>query len=247
MHYLWRQRNDRERRVKSIVFAILTGGLAAGAQAQDAEWSVSVGLRAWSVGWTTFSYFTDPADPDTNLALTQASASNKVVLMPQLSVRHGKFTGSMTLMPTSKGFAFDDEPRDRREFDVNLGYSVTPGLTLSLGWKGVWQRKATSVYRPSGPVVGLSASAPLEGALSMYGNLGVGRLKTPSGDSVAFDAAYRLTEVGLAYAFSSGSMPQRWTATAGYRMQVLTSKQAFPGRDGQDTTQGFTFGLLATF
>jgi hypothetical protein len=233
--------------MKEVVLAVGALCFAGGALAQDAGWSVTVGLRAWNVGWTTFSYIPDPNDPTRDLALTQVSAPTKVVFMPQLSVRHGKFLGSVSMLPTTNNFAFDDTPRDRREIDANLGYSVLPGLTVTLGYKQVWQRKNGEVYRPSGPVLGLSANAPLDGAVSMYGSVGVGRLKTPSGDRIDFEADYRLTELGLAYTFATGSMPLRWTATAGYRMQVLTSKEAFGTQDGQDTTKGLTLGLLATF
>jgi hypothetical protein len=42
-------------------------------------------------------------------------------------------------------------------------------------------------------------------------------------------------------------LPRRWTLTGGYRIQILTSKDAFGTQDGRDTTQGFTLGAMATF
>ena len=81
----------------------------------------------------------------------------------------------------------------------------------------------------------------------MYGTLGLGRLKSTSGSNVKFDADYQLSEVGFAYNLGLGGIPRALTFTLGYRMQVLTSKEALPNQDARDLTQGFTFGLLAVF
>ena len=78
----------------------------------------------------------------------------------------------------------------------------------------------------------------------------MGRLKTPTSTDpriVQFDADYRLTEVGLAYNAALGGMPRALALTAGYRMQVLTSKNALGSQDGRDLTQGFTVGVVVTF
>lgn len=221
------------------------------ALAQDPNLSVSVGARAWYTDWSTFSYLPDLStpNPDDNLALTQVSANEKLTFMPMVSVRYGNFIGSMSAMLSTKfKFPDDDEFDDEREeFDINVGYFVLPGLAFTLGYKKVEQSNGPDRYRPAGPVIGMSGNAPLSGAWSLYGSLGVGRLKTPDGDKISFDADYRLTEVGLAYGLEGGKMPQRWTFTAGYRMQVMSSKEAFGTQDGRDTTEGFTLGAMATF
>lgn len=226
---------------------VLAWFAAGAALAQDAGLSVSVGARAWYAQWTTFSYFTEN---NVNRALTQVSADNKLVLVPTVSVRYGDFVGTLSAVPSTTFTFADGGSGTRKEFDLNLGYTVMPGLTMTLGYKKVSQRDGNVRYEPAGPVAGLSANAPLSGAFSMYGALGFGRLKTPTsgGDEVVkFKADYRLTEVGLAYALNTGGLPMRWTFTAGYRIQVMGSKEAFGTQDGRDTTQGFTFGALATF
>jgi hypothetical protein len=227
---------------------------AGAALAQDSGVSVSVGVRAWRAEWSTFGYFPDPNDPLVNLALTQEPANSKLVLMPVVGVRYGEFSASISAMP-STDFSFVSGGGNRRqELDLNLGYDVIPGLTLTLGYKKVSQtdRVDGSRYRPSGPVAGLSGNASLSGPWSLYGSLGVGKFKTPAGDSIDFKADYRLTELGLAYALYGNQFVKRWTFTAGYRIQVLTSKDAFVApnggsQDGVDTTQGFTLGAIATF
>lgn len=215
--------------------------------AQDSDVSVSVGVRAWSTQWTTFDYITDPNNPKVNLGLNQSTASNKLVLMPSVSVRYGDFSGSVSAMP-STGFSFvTDSSAARQEFDINLGYDLLPGLRPTLGYKKVSQSGNAGRYRPSGPVVGVGANAPLADTWSLYGSLGIGWLKTPAGDEINFKTDYRLTEVGLAYTLGGTQIPRRWVFTAGYRSQVMGSKNAFQAQDGRDTTQGFTLGVIATF
>ncbi|MBI3157125.1 MAG: hypothetical protein HYZ20_17230 [Burkholderiales bacterium] len=224
-------------------------GLSCGAAlAQDTGLSVSVGARAWYTQWTTFSYLTD--ENDNNIALTQVSADEKFVLVPLLSVRYGNFVGAMSLVPSTRFHFLDGGSGTRREFDLNLGYSVLPGLNVTLGYKKVSQRDGDVRYEPSGPVLGVYGSAPLASGFSLYGSLGLGRLKTPQSggdDVVKFKADYRLTEVGLAYALAGEQMWPRWTFTAGYRFQVMSSKAAFGSQDGRDTTQGVAVGAVATF
>jgi hypothetical protein len=75
----------------------------------------------------------------------------------------------------------------------------------------------------------------------------MGWMKSTGDSTVKFDADYRLSELGLAYTLPTGTLVKAVTFTLGYRTQVLTSKDALPGQDGRDLTQGFTFGALASF
>jgi hypothetical protein len=231
-------------------FVVLALCSAHTALAQDAGVTVTVGARAWYTEWTTFGYVGDPGAEST---LTEVSANEQLAVIPVLSVRYGKFMGSVSGTP-STNFSFNDGTKgEREEFDIHVGYFVMRGVALTLGYKKVQQSSGTLRYRPSGPVIGVNASAPIQGAWSLYGNLSVGLLETPAGDEVDFTAAYRLTEVGLAYTLDGKRQPKHWTFTAGYRMQVMNSKDAIiiaqtdTAQDGLDTTQGFTLGVIATF
>jgi hypothetical protein len=231
--------------MKTKLLAVILLCTASPALAQDPGLSVTVGARVWYTEWTTFSYYA--SDAGENLALTQVSAGEELALMPLVSVRYRDFFGSMSAFP-STGFSFSDGAKaERKEFDANIGYFVLPGLGLTLGYKKVEQSSGPNRYRPAGPVVGVSGNAALGGAWSLYGSLGIGRLKTPGGDPISFEADYRLTELGLAYTLDGGRLPKRWTFTAGYRIQVMNSKEAFGSQDGEDTTQGATLGVMATF
>jgi hypothetical protein len=231
-------------------FFVLALCSAHAAVAQDPGVSVTVGARAWYTDWTTFSYVTD--DAGENIGLTQNSANAQLAVIPILSVRYGKFMGSFSGIP-STNFSFNDGTKGaREEFDINVGYFVMRGVALTVGYKKVQQSNGSLRYRPSGPVIGVNASAPLHDAWSLYGNLSLGLLDTPASDAIDFDMAYRLTEVGLAYTLDGKSRPKHWTFTAGYRIQVMNSKDAIitatdTAQDGLDTTQGFSLGVLATF
>jgi hypothetical protein len=232
----------------AIVALAVSSGSAA--LAQDTGLTVSVGARAWNMEWTTFSYLTDPDDEETNIALTQVSAKDKLLLVPVISARYGNWVGSMSVMPSTRFHFHDGGSGTRREFDINVGYSVLPGLNLTLGYKKVSQRDGDVRYEPKGPVLGVSGSAPLASGFSLYGSFGLGKLKTPQsgGDNVVkFKADYRLTEIGVAYALAGEQMWPRWTFSAGYRIQVMSSKEAFGSQDGRDTTQGLAVGAIATF
>ncbi|MCW5636750.1 MAG: hypothetical protein KIT17_25700 [Rubrivivax sp.] len=230
------------------------GGLwlvAGTALAQDEGLSVSAGVRAWYTQWTTFSYFVDQGSM--NLALTQVSGPAKWVAMPTASLRYGAWLGSFSATPSTR-FDFAGESVKREEFDLNVGYAVLEGLNVTLGYKKIAERGPVFRYEPAGPVAGMSANAPLAGAVSVYGAVGAGRLKTPMGggaEVVKFKASYRLTEVGLAYSIPAGGFLKRWTLTAGHRVQVMHSKDALEvngqSQEGVDTRQGFTLGALATF
>jgi hypothetical protein len=119
---------------RSVVAA--AAALSAGAAfAQNEELSVTVGVRAWYMEWSTFSYLTD-AD-NNNIGLTQVSADDKFVFVPLLSARYGNFLASVSVMPSTDFSFVDGGSGSRSEFDLILGYTVLPGLNLTLGYKKV--------------------------------------------------------------------------------------------------------------
>jgi hypothetical protein len=235
---------------------LLIVGMAAlagsAALAQEEGLAVSAGVRAWATEWTTFSYYTERVgNVDVNRALTQVSAGTETVLVPTLNLRYRDFIAAASLFPRTTFRFANGDVGTRQEADLNLGYSFWPGLTGTLGYKRISQRGGPYRYEPAGLVVGLSGNAALSGGLSLYGSVGVGRLRTPRANGnphiVEFDTIYRLTEVGLSYSQAADRWLQRWTLIGGYRIQVMSSREAFGTQDGRDTTQGLTLGLLGTF
>lgn len=235
-------------RWKSVVTAVTALGVSGAALAQNEGLSVSAGMRAWYTQWSTFSYLVDANN--NNIGLIQVSAEAKFVVVPQLSARYGNYLASLSVMPSTRFSFVNGDRGTRREYDLILGYSVLPGLNLTAGYKKISQRDGDTRYEPGGLVLGLSGSAPLAEGVSLYGSFGAGRLKTPQSggrEVVKFKTQYRLTELGLAYASVPTPGALRWTLSAGYRIQVMDSKEAFGIQDGRDTTQGFAFGALLRF
>jgi len=236
--------------MKQRVVASLALGAAGLAQAQLADLNVSVGAKVWRTQWTTFSYDTVPGRGQ---VVTQEPAGDKTVLIPVLSLRWHDWVGSISAF-SSTDYSFIDgngAGNTRKELDLNVGYFVTPGLALTLGHKTTRQKEnpGTRSYEVSGLVAGLSGTAPLSPTLGLYGSFGVGRMKPTGSSTEKYDADYRLTEVGLAWNVPMDRGVKALNLTLGYRTQVLSSKDALPrtGQEARDLTQGFTFGLVATF
>ena len=225
-----------------IALALSAAGVAQ-AQQQPGP-SFSIGLRAWNTQWDTFSY---DANAGGDPIVTQSPAEDKLVLLPVLSMRWRDFTGSVSLYPSNEHDFVNGARGTRKEFDLNVGYFVIPTVALTLGYKKIEQADGPTTYALSGPVIGVSGTAPLASDLALYGSFGMGRLKSTSSSTVKFDADYRLSELGVAYTLPMATFVKAITFTAGYRTQVLTSKEALGNQDGRDLTQGFTFGALASF
>lgn len=228
----------------ATVIATLAFGLAGAAQAQEADFGLSVGLKAWNTQWTTFSYDTNGGGQQ---VVTQVPAKDKTVLIPQLSARYRSVVASVSrYQPTDHDFVAGGSNR-RKELDVNVGYLVTPAVAVTLGYKKVGQSDGTDNYELAGAVLGASATAPLGGGFALYGSFGFGRMKDTAASTVKFDADYRLTELGLAYNLPLDRWLKALTFTAGWRTQVLSSKEALGEQDGRDLTQGLAFAVLASF
>jgi hypothetical protein len=229
-------------RLIALALALAAGSVSA---QSSPGLSLGAGLRLWQMDWTTFSY----APSGGSRVLTQELARSELVSIPILNARYGDWVASVSAYGKTD-FVFESGERgSREEIDINVGWYVMPTLALTLGYKRVVQSGREGSYEPRGLVFGLSAAAPLGGGFSFYGNFGTGSFRTPSGNPIKFDAIYRLTELGLVYAWGPVPWLQSLSFTAGWRMQTLRSKDALPERnqDGRDITEGLTLGVLARF
>lgn len=234
----------------AVVFVSLVSCAAVlPAHAQEAGLSVSAGVRAWYTSWTTFTYF-----PDANgvSRLGQSTADDRLVVMPTLNLRWSEWSLSFSGLPsTTYDFPGSGATGARQEYDLTAGWRMLPGLNLTLGYKRVLQREGNVRYEPKGPVLGLSGTATLEGPWALYGTVSLGRLRTSGAQSttnVAFEADYRIAEVGVGYTLQGGGWGvRRWTFTGGYRLQVMGSREAAGAQSGRDETNGLTLGVIAGF
>lgn len=221
--------------------------LSAAVAAQDAGLSVSAGLRLWQMQWTTFSY---AEGVDRSQLLIQVPARERTVMMPMLALQRENWVVSLSGFGSTRINLIPDGSAVRSEFDANLGWFFAPSAVLTLGYKRVSQSGDVFRYQPRGPVVGVTASAPLTGTLSLVGSVGLGWLKTKASSDfrdVQFEADYRLSEVRLNYAADTRGWLRSLTLSVGWRMQSLSSREALGPQDARDLSQGLSLGVMAGF
>jgi hypothetical protein len=227
-----------------LIAAALSFGGSGIAHAQSAPaFSATVGLKAWNTQWTTFGYEVVGGDS----VVTQVPAEDKLVWLPQVSLRYRDFLATISAYPSTTHDFVGGGSNTRKELDLNLGYYVLPTVAVTLGYKKLSQASGPDLYELTGPVLGVAATAPLGHDFSLYGSLGFGRMKDTSASTVHFKADYRLSELGLAYTLATPGVAKAVSFTAGWRTQVLSSKEALGNQDGRDLTQGLTFGALVSF
>ena len=218
----------------------------------------------------------DPNHPGTPLlqsVLNTNVSQTKVTPIPFFGLKAGNFVlaGSYFVSTSYDSGVSSIGSVDREEYDVSLGYSVIPSLVLSVGYKHASQNKLTE-FSPSGVkidagLIGISASLPIAGKFSFYGNVayGWGRNKydfsSVSGTS-SLSSTYRIGELGGSYLAYQGSAVKSILVSLGYRAQFLTTKGApldtvtftdpprvvdVQHQNKSSTTDGFIFGLTMVF
>jgi hypothetical protein len=239
---------------------------ALAAEGTDEGFSVTVGTKVWVNEWS--SWYTPTIGGQSQVV--PIDSSTKVSLIPVVSLRFRDFYASFsTLTNTSytlSGQALNSIDASRKEFDANLGYYVLPGLGVSLGYKSLSQVFGGASYRWSGPTIGATLTAPIQGGFAGYGSLGIGffKMSLPAADvnssvNSRLDANYAIGEIGLAYG-AAGIPTIAVTSTAvtlGYRFQDVRTKdykvRAATGAsvngstDLSDVTQGPALGFLVRF
>jgi hypothetical protein len=233
------------------LFAFAAAVLPTAAQAQvDPGWvdwkevHATLGVRFWRTDWTTWY------DP-----YVYRDAPDQTTVIPVASLRYKNFLMSGSYM-VGKKFTFPEGfgTEERKEYDVNIGYFILPGLAATLGWKHLQYNDQATPYKweTSGWTVGLSGSAPIASTVSIYGNMAYGRPKVD--DKSAFRdvrGKYFLTELGLA--FPLGAMTDTLTGvvvTAGYRYQRVAAVPNGPTFDPVEVfeyTQGPVLGVSYAF
>jgi hypothetical protein len=246
------------------------------------------GLRLWANQWeiSNLQSVLVAEGPQTLVRREQLGSNvskTEFVPIPVIGVRYDKFVASASYLPKT---SYDSQDPTlgkvkRDELDLNVGYSVLPTVVISLGYKRGTQDRLTGQLDPTtgesipsgvkveAILLGASASVPLAGRFSFYGNVayGVGRNKTDfvgATGETRFDSDYKIGEIGVSYAAyegGAGAVLKSVLISVGYRAQVLTSKDlplgtyTVPGNslidvqhvDVKTTTDGFVVGLVGVF
>jgi hypothetical protein len=233
--------------------------------AADDSVSITVGVKEWVTDWTTWRI--DNVFYNTGrIQITEPlNSATRPTSTPQVSLRYGDFIASASYLVTESyplSGAIDALSASRNEVDVNAGYTVLPGVVLTLGYKQIDQNYGNGPFKWSGPTAGLSGSAPLGTTnWAVYGLYGFGlpKLKVPEAgkdarNNTTFDANYSLVEAGLAYVVGVHRHISALRFTVSYRAQILNTRgYELIGADGytapneRDFTQGPTFGISGTF
>ena len=266
-----------------------TGSGDTPAEATERTTTFFFAVRPWASRWDVplndaQVIIPNPLVPSPVLRTFAVSAQSGTSLVPltAVGIRHGNFVATLNLSPSTDYSTGGLTTRDvnRRELDFSLGYSMLPHLVGALVYKSakvdqVFTKNFENLLGTSGGVeisallVGLSASAPLQGRLSLYGNVaaGVARQRGEVPDNagkVKWNGAYTIGELGLSYGLVEGgkeSLLKNLTLQVGYRAQLYTVRNitygslSLPGgellttetRDADSTTGGFLIGLVGVF
>jgi hypothetical protein len=265
----------------------VSGGLEATADVGDAE--VFLGQRLWIANWAqalldTQIVVPDPANPAPVIrrSLSSSVSGTSTIPITSAGVRYKGFSITGTYFaPTrfgTEGLAQGDSVR-RREADLGVGYLFTPNISGSIVYKAFKADRATTAstaaltgvnggYKIDGLLLGISASAPLQGRLSLYGNaaFGLGRQKANfNGESIKNNLNYRIGEIGFSYRVNNESALlgiKNLSVQLGYRAQIVTLNNVEVGtltatpvptpiaierRKINSTTDGFVLGVAALF
>jgi hypothetical protein len=224
-------------------------------------WSFGIGVKSWVTRWATWQIGRASVDSGAVDIVSQLESNTRLAVVPVLTARYGRYFASTSLMANARytlGSSTSAVSAKRQEFDVNAGIDLLANVSASLGYKRIVQ-EAGGRYVWGGPVLGLNANAPLGGALSMYGTVGLGVLKLdlPVADPTGrndLSAQYALGEWGLAYRHEEAS---RNVFALGYRTQVVRTRDYGLGaRDslgnptglfGRETLRDVTEGLTASW
>ena len=204
----------------------------------------TIGVRFWRTDWSTW-YTVYP------LEVSYAHAQLETTVTPVASIRYKDFlvSGSYLL---EHGFRFPGNTTEakRKEYDVNLGYFVFPGMAVTLGWKNLtYTNEGLNHYKwvTKGLTAGVSGSAPIAPMVSLYGNVAYGRPKINDRDRYfAGDTRgkYLLTELGLAFPLGQmNSALGGLVVTTGYRYQRVGGMAKGSPYEVFEYTQGPVLGI----
>jgi hypothetical protein len=264
---------------KALCYGALSIATTGTGTAWAADWSdlqMTVGAKVWANEWTSWTPIPGGGNAGVQV-IESVAADTHVVAIPQASLRYENWLAAGSYFAKtnySLGGAvnagsglLESLELSRREFDGNVGYYFFPSVAVTAGYKQIEQDFGIDHYQWTGPTVGLSGSAPINGSLGLYGTFAYGRLTMKaSATDVAkrdtYNADYLLGEFGASYGVATHAQRLSFTATLGYRVQIVSTRRydlstgltdvstgipAFTSVDVHDITQGPALSILARF
>lgn len=230
-----------------VALLALAGPAGAADPEAPAELNVVLSQRFWHASWdqavtdVTFSGETGPTGLPLARAVYQKNVSRRTVPITALGLRYGRWTATVSRFSTQRfdgHGVYSDPAVSRDETDLSIGYQALPGLSLALIRKtgrvsSNQTRGTTELFGSDTPIdgratlAGLSASAPINDRLVLYGNAayGPGTFRDPNGGFEPIKSRYTVSEFGLAYRHALGASLaglQAFSIQAGYRVQSIS-------------------------
>jgi hypothetical protein len=202
-----------------------------------------VAQRAWYASWNTnlldAQITANGGTPQLETSITSGVTSSWMPVT-SLGVRVGDVTAIASVFPSTK-FAGEGlaAGQKRSEFDLALGYNLSPSVTALVIYKQGKVSPATTVQaaqllqfnaseKGGGIILGLNGVTPVNDKLSLYGNVAYGpsRWKIEGNSPVTsrFSGSYSIVDLGLAYRFDTTGILDGFKAVnlqLGYRSQTV--------------------------
>jgi hypothetical protein len=244
------------------------------------DFNFSIGEKAWFASWDTRLIDARVVIPSAGATpVIQSSSISRVdehvIPITNLGVKYSNFSLATAIYPTTRFSSGEANTGSisRSEYDVTLGYAITPSLTAALVYKGgkVSQTTTDQATRLTGlsgdaklrgVLLGLFGSAPIAEGWRLYGTAAFGpghadaRLQT---GQVPNRFTYSIGEVGMTYVIPNQRIGAI-TLNAGYRIQVIRLKDfnlptyslsrvelSSERHDVSTTTQGPIIGITLNF
>lgn len=266
--------------------AALAPTAASAADDESLRPQISLGVKVWNSSW--FSYLpgvyggiSPQGVPSVADSIDAVEGARKTTTLPIVGIRSGKFllsasharyasdfysVHSSVLSPTGQNIL---TPRTdhlaRTESDITAGYSATPNIALTIGYKHASEERDTNLAitgaassrsldaKVNGLVFGATANFPISGNLGFYGLAGYGpaRVETrvpTSPDAIKSSGRYLISEIGLTYSLMvTDTFVKGMNVGLGYRSQTVKTSGVGPGfldaRDYRDVKDGVTLSL----
>ncbi|PIL42207.1 hypothetical protein CR105_25385 [Massilia eurypsychrophila] len=243
-------------------------------------------MKVWNSSWFSYlpGYYAGISPlgvPSVADSVDAIEGARKTTTLPVVGIRSGNFllsasharyesdfrsAHSSVLSPTGQNILTSrSDHLSRKESDLTAGYSLTPNIALTVGYKHASEERDTSLgitgtattrsfeAKVKGLVFGVTANFPVRGGLGFYGLAGYGpaRLETllpGQNAAITSNGRYLISEIGLTYslvitdAFVKGA-----NVGLGYRSQTVKTDGVGPGfldqRDYRDVKDGVTLSL----
>lgn len=249
----------------------------------------TIGAKVWHASWLSYvpaaySGITPTGGFVVGDSVNAVEGSEHTDVMPLLGISYGKFFASASYGRFTSDFNVLTSPVilpsgqtlittrtdhfERRESDLNLGYSVVPGVGLVLGYKEATETRDTSLgvapqrtpiltTKVRGLLFGASGNFAIYDKVSFYAQAGYGpsrfklRFVDPALGTARANGRYIIGELGLSYQiWRNIPLNRAAVATIGYRSQtVKTDSDAGvfqSSRKLRDVRDGAIFALNLT-